>query len=199
LGGTASGRVVGFDIDGTITEDNLPGNIWDVEVSRFFGVGRQTDSYSFCDAYGLTMAQVDEFCAARLDGIFRTVPLKAGAATAIATLRAAGAAVHLVTARPPEHAGVTEEYLGRHGIGHDGLWFEPDKVSACRRLGISFFADDRAETCQALAESGVRCLLVDAFHNHEVSYDPRVSTWGEILRYAQIHLSGSPTSLPHRP
>ena len=188
------GLIVGFDIDGTITDDGGPRNIWDDEVRLYFGVERISNSYDFCQAYDLTSDQVAAFCAERLRAIFAEVPVKPDCAQAIRELRSLGVAVHLITARHPEYATVTEDYLAAHGIAYDGIWFGEDKVEISLELGVSFFADDRAENCLSLQEAGIDCAMVDAFHNTHVDYWPRATSWSEIGELALASLQRRATS-----
>lgn len=193
------GLAVGFDLDGTITDDNGPGNVWDIEMLRHFGIERQCNSYDFCEAYGLTLDDVTRFCAENLQSIFRDVPLKPDCARVISSLRGAGVSVHIITARQAIYAPVSEDYLARHGVRYDSILFTHDKVRACLDRSVSFFADDKTENCLDLRRAGIECVMVDALHNSLVDYAPRVQSWNEIEALVWSSLRRTKGTAPSAP
>jgi uncharacterized HAD superfamily protein len=170
----------GFDIDGTLTEDNGVSNIWDVEIEKYFGVKRRTPSYDFRDAFGLTDSDIKLFYRDRVPDIYTSVPLKDGSVEVIDSLKRAGIGIYLVTARDSIHSDVTERYLAKHGLEYDAIYYTDDKLQVCEDLGIQFFADDRAENCLSLSSAGVLCVMVNAFHNLHIDYNPRAANWNQI-------------------
>lgn len=187
MGGKRSNhhRIVGFDIDGVLTDEFASGeNVWQREIEAYFpGIELLEPDFSFSVAYGLASNSVDEFmeaCAAR---IFSEVKPQKGCRQVVDALATEGFTVHLVTARDECHADTTKKWLEKHQLRYDGLWFEENKGALCRELGIEVFVDDHWENCLDIAGQGIASLLMSAPHNLSCPSRPgvyRVENWHEI-------------------
>lgn len=183
-------RIIGFDIDGVLTDEMVGGeNIWQREIEAYFPELRLLEpNFSFTAAYGLSLDKVDRFMEERAPNIFRSVTPQAGCQEVLSQLFEMGFTIHLITAREACYEGITRQWLVDHEIRHSALWFEEDKGTLSRRLGIEVFADDYWDNCLDIRDQGIRALLVSAPHN--LQYDTedgiyRVEDWREI----RIHLA----------
>lgn len=180
-------HVVGFDIDGVITDESLPdgSNIWAYELESYFkGIKPVRRSYLFTDAYGISEALVEEFMEARAKDIFRRVRERDGVRAVLERLVKADFEIHLITARDLEYAEVTKEWLRRHRIPYHELWFETGKADLCQRLGIEFFVDDNWENCREIMAVNIPVVLMNMEHNQDLVVSaPRVSGWNEIWQW----------------
>jgi hypothetical protein len=63
------------------------------------------------------------------------------------------------------------------------------KAAVLRELGVRYFVEDRAETCEMLARDGIQPLLFDQPWNQEASSEsfPRVAGWAELGRWLLPH------------
>ncbi len=60
------------------------------------------------------------------------------------------------------------------------------KASVLRRMGVVHFLEDRLETCEMLAEHGIRPLLFDQPWNRVESRFPRICNWYQFRRWIAI-------------
>lgn len=177
-------RVIGFDIDGVITDEMLPDgtNVWYSELESYFGGIRQIKrSFLFTEAYGLDEESVIRFMQERAEDIFRRVPVRRGAKAVLSRLADLGFKVHLITARDCQYRDVTKEWLTRNSIPYHQLWLAKDKVTLCKQLGVQLFVDDHWDNCQALMAASIPVVMMNMPHNELLQVPvPRVSTWSEI-------------------
>ncbi|NLV91657.1 MAG: hypothetical protein GX030_04580 [Firmicutes bacterium] len=176
--------VVGFDIDGVITDETLPDgrSIWHREIDRYFGgVNLLRHSFFFTEAYGLTELQVDQFMEERAEMVFRQVSPREGVQEVLGRLLNLGFEIHLVTARHCQYRQVTTEWLQEHRVPYSQLWMTEEKDELCAELGVRFFVDDLWENCQALLQRDIEVAMMTVPHNQGLDVPvPRVSTWNEV-------------------
>lgn len=180
-------RIIGFDIDGVLTYEEAGGkNIWQKELERYFGgITRQQPSFSFCEAYGLTLAQVEKFMEEKAVDIFWQVPVQPGCRETLKQLQKLDFTIYLITARDPEYRTVTRQWLKKNKLPYTALWFEKNKGRLCKELGIELFVDDYWENCTEIGQYGVQVLLMTAHHNEGHPIPPsvrRVANWNDIKR-----------------
>ncbi|NMB26404.1 MAG: hypothetical protein GX986_12835 [Firmicutes bacterium] len=192
LSNNRDNRIVGFDIDGVLTDELAGGvNIWQQEVEAYFpGLELLEPSFAFTTAYGLSPAKVDEFMEARANAIFSKVPAQIGCKELLDGLVEMDFTIHLITARDECYKEVTKEWLERHDLPYAGLWFQESKGVLCRSLGIEVFVDDYWENCVDIRNHGVVSLLMSAHHNLTCSADEgihRVENWQEIDVFTTAH------------
>lgn len=178
-------RVVGFDIDGVLTDEMVGGeSIWQQEIEAYFpDLCLLEPNFSFTAAYGLSLEKVDEFMKERAPGIFRSVKPQVGSKELLSALQQNGFTVHLITARKTCYQEVTQQWLTKHDIQHNSLWFEDEKGILCRQLGVELFVDDYWDNCLDIRDQGIVSLLMSAPHNLGYPEKPgifRVSNWQEI-------------------
>lgn len=137
--------------------------------------------------YGCTEDQwLEVMRVATLDGSLYTGDAYPGAADALRSLRDAGHSIHLVTARGFfQHGDLirkhTVEWLEVADIPHDSLTFSKDKTL----VRTDVFVDDSWRNVEQLTAAGVHTWLVDAPHNHTVTYPHRVP---DVVEFARIIL-----------
>lgn len=183
--GQSRRRVIGFDMDGVITDEMVGGeNIWQQEIEAYFPELRLLEpNFSFTAAYGLSLEKVDEFMKERAPSIFRAVKPQAGSKELLSALQEMGFTVHLITARETCYQEVTSQWLTEHNIQYNSLWFEDEKGILCRRLGVELFVDDYWDNCLDIRDHGIMSLLMSAPHNLGYPEKPgilRVRDWQEI-------------------
>lgn len=185
-------RIVGFDIDGVLTDEFADGaNIWQQEVEAYFpGLVLLEPSFAFTTAYGLSRAEVDEFMEARANAIFSKVPPQVGCKELLDELVEMDFTIHIITARDDCYKEVTKEWLEKHELPYAGLWFRESKGVLCRALGIEMFVDDYWENCVDIRNHGVVSLLMSAHHNQTYAVEEgihRVDNWQEIDTFTTRH------------
>ena len=133
-------RVCGFDIDGVL--------------SQFNGV----------DYYGLTDEEKDEWWES--GGILNLVPVP-GAREVLEKLKSQGKTIVLVTARKiwlygrVEHE--TYQWLKKHGMPYDRLFFGADKVETLKRATLpplDFFVEDDPRHALDMAAARIPTVLI---------------------------------------
>ncbi|MCK9526107.1 MAG: hypothetical protein M0R49_09310 [Limnochordia bacterium] len=197
---TISTLVFGFDIDGVLTnDDDGDCSIWIKEASHFFGLPiPEKRSYYIEDAFNKSKEEVRAFFQARIEHIFRAVPIRDHAVQTLQDLRDQKHTIHLITARDERHRSVTEEWLNRQGVPYDSLFMSPpqesySKGTLCQELGVGFFVDDKVENALETAKNGVYTLLFHASHNlgQETSL-PLVKDWAEVREHIARYLGNNP-------
>jgi len=178
-------RIIGFDIDGVLTDEMVDGkNIWQREIEAYFpGIRLLEPDFAFTTAFGLSWEEVDRFMEEKAEEVFRKVKPHRGSREFVRFLQEAGFTVHLITARFPCYDKVTREWLACHGFRPDGLWFTDGKGALCKELGIELFVDDCYENCLDVRNHGVTALLMTAPHNLDRPEEKgiyRVSSWEDI-------------------
>jgi len=185
LGRKPRRRIIGFDIDGVLTDEMVDGkNIWQREIEASFpGIQLLGPEFAFTAAFGLSLEEVDRFMEEKAEKVFSNVQPQRGSREFLSYLEARGFTVHLITARFPCYEEVTREWLARHGFKPSGLWFTEAKGPLCKELGIELFVDDYWENCLDIRDHGVRALLMSAPHNLGCPEEKgiyRVENWDEI-------------------
>jgi len=183
---TISPHSLGFDIDGVVAD--TAGAFLRIAAERFGYHGlRLEDITDFEVEKCLPMAPETVeaiFGALLLDPIDADLQPMPGAVRVLSKL-AARAPITFITARPARRP--VEDWL-RHVLpattfnkvrlvamgDHDG------KPAHLRRLGLHYFIDDRAETCQALRRHGFRPIVFRQPWNEGRHTLPTVASWREI-------------------
>lgn len=127
------------------------------------------------------------------EGRFRELPPIIGAAQGLSAAKELGYTVVIVTARPQWQYkrlyADTLEWLDEHGMHHDHVLFNKDKVEAVHMhlspAWPTFFVDDHERNARALSSAGIPVLLFDRPHNKTLADSQlirRVDGWQEITR-----------------
>ncbi len=114
-----------------------------------------------------------------------------GAREALVRIAADDFKIVIITARPQwQYKRIyadTLEWLQRHGIPHDLILFNKDKVEAVFEhvapAWPAAFVEDHEKNARALSRSGIPVLLFDQPHNRdlgEMELVRRVFEWGEV-------------------
>jgi len=110
-----------------------------------------------------------------------------GALQAVRALYLKGKVV-LITARKQQHQGVTLEWLMRHNIPYDSLYFSHDKANLALDLGVDLFFDDAPHQARSLSSAGIPVVLFDYAYNRGLpphSLITRVTSWEQAMREAE--------------
>jgi uncharacterized HAD superfamily protein len=115
---------------------------------------------------------------------------KPNATEVIKKLRAAGNDIIIITARSVRWGELTisktEDALRRNRFEYDKVVFEAngeDKAKICQENGIDIFIDDSLETCEQVANVGIRTFLFTTEINQSSPIPEgveRVQDWSEL-------------------
>lgn len=131
--------------------------------------------WDFFKDWGWTGKQFVEECNAAADaGILFDGPIREGYAEGIAAIAAMGHEIIIHTDRPfgssPEVSEkITVQWLEKHGIEYDELWFGPDKTAS----GCDTFIEDKIENYDALVAAGTKAFLLNRPWNKVAGGDAR--------------------------
>lgn len=162
---------IGLDLDGVCYpydvafREYLVSNLgWDADICT------PPTQWKFFLDWGLSS---DEYWAHHINGINAGVIFNwgdpyPGVVAAVQAMKARGHEVHLVTDRNAGRPGVamqsTAEWLARHKIPYDGIYFGGLK-SVCS--GLDAFVDDRPENVALMEGAGVSTWLLDRPYNQD--------------------------------
>lgn len=115
-------------------------------------------------------------------GLFRAMPLMAGASEALWKLSDAGVHVRIITHRlctKGQHrtaASDTVEWLETNNVPYRDLCFQGDKVA----VSADCYIDDAPHNIEALRAAGGYCIAFDAPYNQHIE-GPRAANWDEAV------------------
>jgi hypothetical protein len=177
---------IGFDFDGVIADT----------VEAFIRIA--CEQYAHC---GICLEDITHFsveqCLDMEAGIAESIFLQIlndsvgsgllpmpGAVEVLGELTSHGQ-VTIITARP--EAEPVHHWL--QTVFPDPVWSSirvvamgdhDDKARHIKKLGLSFFVDDRAETCLQLRSAGIHAIVFAQPWNRDRHHLPTVRTWAEI-------------------
>ncbi len=152
------------------------------------------DPYSnmFVNVYDWTLDDVLEFVHAGGIAAFTDAAARKGAKEALASWRAAGHEIVILTSRLKEWfvnpERVSRDWLEKRRIPYDALVAEvTDKAGYCAEHKIDILIDDNADTCAAAQAAGVYAVLAVGRHNllraHEVAFGG--ANWRQIAEQTE--------------
>jgi hypothetical protein len=100
-----------------------------------------------------------------------------GAVATLADWRARGARIHVVSDRKPETVRDTLAWLGRHGVGYDGVALESriDKLVYAKAHDLGVIIDDKPALLEAAVAAGLLTGSIrHAYHGPALLADRRV-------------------------
>lgn len=187
--------LLGLDIDGVLCDI---GPSVSARISERFGVASHPATWRSYDLrrlrIGVPEAHFHEF----LDHTFadpelyHQAPLVEGVSGAMAALVDAGWDLVGITARAPQLAEATREWLGRHGLPlhsvHHAAMLEKSEVA--QRLGVAATIEDNPEEAELLAEVCDSWLFDRPYNRDHVSIRTRrLMSWGDgVGRLCQLRL-----------
>ena len=179
---------VAFDFDGVIADTmNL---FLDIARSEYSIHGIRYDDitcYTLADCLDIDPEILDEIGQKIIEGDY-AVPLKSfeGAAEVLARLAECHSPVLCVTARP--HSGplgrwVQENcFLDYHQMEVVAIGTFDDKASVLLDREITYYVEDRLETCFALRDAGIVPILFRQPWNRKPHQFTEVGSWAELER-----------------
>lgn len=185
-------KVAIFDIDGCIADYPKAYEKFLGEEKGLVSVMSSRKSYYFCDRYGITKQQEEQYHSEFIEsGGFLNLEVFKGAIEVIKKVKKAGIKVVLLTARPSWiHKRVyvdTFEWLRKKCVPYDLLLWNKDKADATIKhifpAQILFMIEDRDKHAIEMAHIGVYVMLLDKEYNQGViSTDnvERFKNWMEI-------------------
>jgi uncharacterized HAD superfamily protein len=100
--------------------------------------------------------------------------------------------IHIITARDYNTSKLTEEWLNKHKIVYDELYFATsDKVDVCKWKNIDVMVEDKPANALLLAEAGIKVILFEQPYNKTVKHSNIVNCrdWNEIFNYISYKLA----------
>lgn len=179
---------IGIDIDAVITDEGRgDNNVWHKNICDYFNLDcRQTTSYEFTKAYGITEEQVEKFMLEKGKEIMRNISPRPHCKEVLAEFKAENLDIILITARSIEEKELTTTWLKKHNIPYDDLFFSDNKIEICQKENIKLFVDDHVKHLYPLKKAGIPTLLMNMPHNQQVNGEfKRVNNWLEIKKEAR--------------
>lgn len=187
--------VLGFDIDGVLTnDDDGSNNLWLQKAAEYFEQEMIRPSFYIEEAFDRSVEEVQKFFQIQAESIMSSVPIRKNCSAVLAEFWSKGHTIHLITARDEEHRQLTKDWLAKHGLNYHELHMSPrgqsySKGDRCRELGVHFFVDDKFENALDVAQHGIYTLLFNASHNHGKQTNlPRITSWSEIYDHVEFLL-----------
>ncbi|MDO7785629.1 5' nucleotidase, NT5C type [Desulforamulus aquiferis] len=174
---------IGIDLDGTIA-DNL--NLLVDTLNTHSGkklLGDEIYQYNLCKVYSITEDDFINLMEQREEEIISTSPVIPYARRNIKQLVNDGWEVHIITARNPRYAEITEKWLHQQGIPYRGLHLlnSHDKLDVCKELKVRLMIEDNIHNGYQLATGGIDVILYDAPHNRFWPWKgTRCRTWNQV-------------------
>lgn len=177
---------VAFDIDGVVADTmtlflDIAHQEFDVDGIRY----KDITCYNLADCLEIEPKIIDAIVTRILDGN-HTAPLKpiAGAPEVLAKVERHCGAVIFITARP--YLGPMRKWIGQT-LRLEPASFEiiatgshESKAGILQKRRISYFVEDRLETCFVLQDAGVRPVLFKQPWNREPHPFEEVGSWDEL-------------------
>jgi hypothetical protein len=177
---------VAFDIDGVVADTmtlflDIAYQEFDVDGIRY----KDITCYNLADCLEIKPKIIDAIISRILDGNY-AAPLRpiAGAPEVLAKIERHCGPVIFITARP--YLGTMRKWIGQ-SLRLDPASFEiiatgshEDKAGILQKRGISYFVEDRLETCFVLQDAGVQPVLFKQPWNREPHPFEEVGSWDEL-------------------
>lgn len=126
-------------------------------------------SYRFCEVWGGTDADSTIIVEAFFASPYFNLPLVPDAGAGLATLKAAGHDLHVVTSRQAFLEPMTRAWLSAHfgpvftSVHFGNHWgkvgAKVSKPELCKRIGATLIIDDGVEYCRGCANDGIAAIL----------------------------------------
>ncbi|HTJ76643.1 MAG TPA: HAD family hydrolase [Acidimicrobiales bacterium] len=182
-----------LDLDGVLC-DLGPGVA--ARIAARFGVASHPSTWRSYDLRLLRLGVPEDRFSAFLDetfadpDLYTASPVCEGAAAGVDELRRAGWCLVGITARPPQLAGATTDWLARHGLPLAEVHHTPagTKAAVAGRLGVTAMVEDNPREADLVAEVCESFLLERPYNRAEpLVRARRVSSWGDAVgRLCQI-------------
>lgn len=193
--GSVGAMLLGLDLDGVLCDIGPPVA---ARIHERFGVASHPSTWRSYDLRLLRLGLPEARFHAFLDEIFAdpdlyaAAPVAEGAVAALTTLVDAGWRLVGITARPPQLAAATEEWLDRNRLRLDGVHHTSVGVKAAvaARLGVDAMVEDNPAEAELLAEVCQSWLLDRSYNrDHLLLRARRLSCWDDAVgRLCQLRL-----------
>lgn len=173
---------IAVDIDGCL--NRMPEAIVEV-IKREYNIEVPNNIYYIMDTLNFTKEQLDEFWIRHNDEFLNMMDVIPEANENLHKLKQLGCNIVIVTARNYNVAEQTENWLWKHKVLYDDIYFKADpKHDVCLWKNINFMVEDNADYALALAKNNIEVALCDWPYNKDVKHDliTRVKSWGEIYK-----------------
>lgn len=170
-GAEPSAPRIAIDLDGVLTENPAP--LAHAANARF---GVSLPERAFVDSAGLNVAmEVREWVYSE-EGPANSLQPAPGAQDFLHdAIRVFGEGNALIiTARPESSAGMTIEWLKRHGFPVCNVIFADDKMTIARRQGCGYAVEDSERHARNYAAGGITCFLIDPTNQSAVADEPAI-------------------------
>lgn len=183
---------IGIDIDGVILDFErvmrVYAEFYDLFILNKKGVVNSKE-FNYLKRYDWTKEEREYFIDKFLIYATYKTPFIPGSKEGIKFLSELGFETSIITARGSlreETKYVVEKILCDNNVEVNSInWAITDKVNFCKNNGIDIMIEDNYDTCLALANAGIKCiLLLSGEDRYDVSH-PLITccnNWGEICR-----------------
>jgi uncharacterized HAD superfamily protein len=185
----------GLDLDGVLCD---LGPAVAARIAERFGVATHPSTWRSYDLRLLRLGVPQDRFSAFLDetfadpALYTSSPVCEGAANALEELIRGGWQLVGITARPPQLAEATAQWLERHGLPVEEVHHTPvgTKAEVARRLEVAAMVEDNPGEAELVAEVCESLLLERPYNRAEtVVRARRVSSWDDAVgRLCQLRL-----------
>lgn len=156
---------IGVDLDGCVHDfhKSLTDYLCMIEHDWKIDAESEPQDWHFYRHWGMSDEEFVATCNAGVDaGVVFRGNIHDGAADAIASIRAAGHTIHIITDRqfgstPEASHRATKEWLAEHGIAYDTLTFSADKTV----VQTDMMVEDKIQNYDALTAAGTMVFLIN--------------------------------------
>ncbi|AHF05960.1 5' nucleotidase, NT5C type [Desulfitobacterium metallireducens] len=174
---------IGVDIDG-VTSDSY--TVWLRELNQYFNKNISIlEDYDIHLVYDVSWDEMNDFFKQNMEHLFMLPQPMKGAKQGIESLIAQGHEIIYVTARSADEEEVTLRWMDKYKIPYDNVVFSDfkSKVDLARQWQLELFIEDYMKNAEAISESGIPVLLLNASYNQgEMTKGiKRCRDWMEIV------------------
>lgn len=170
--------IIGFDIDGILTEcgcelnyDDKNKNVWKHFFENYLNreIIRTGNSYDFSKAYNLSKKEMIDFFENEMINIIPKFKVNRNIKTIIDTIYYNNIPdnIYIITARDnnKEIINATKEWLKINNIKYNKIFFTKNKGKLAEKLGIDFFFEDNIDHARDLKEHNIKVFMLGKYHN----------------------------------
>lgn len=173
---------LGIDIDGCL--NNFQEAMATI-IKRDYGVVTPKNIYYMVEELNLSKEEFGKFWKKYNPELLDLMDIQPGSIENLKKLQGLGCNLNIITARDYSVATLTQEWLHKHQVPYDEIYFNGEKKhQVCNWQKINLMIEDNPEYAKALADSGVNVMLYSRPYNEDFKYEKVqiVNNWDEIYK-----------------